>query len=173
MIHLESKQLFIGPHAIDDQRRVRAIPYERMYGRPTGNARHLTDPAGKIYYASMEEGFYEVDVRTLDVRELYEDANNAVRRKTAKDISGPLLPGYHGKGFYSGQGRVVYANNGEVGGGLLPPDTPSGCLAEWDGKNWNVVRRNQFCEVTGPGGIEGNANPAKDPIWAVGWDHRS
>lgn len=173
MTHRESKQLFIGPHAIDDQRRVRTIPYEQMYGRPTGNARHLTDPAGKIYYASMEEGFYEVDVRTLDVRELYEDANNAVRRKTAKDISGPLLPGYHGKGFYSGQGRVVYANNGEVGGGLLPPDTPSGCLAEWDGKNWNVVRRNQFCEVTGPGGIEGNANPAKDPIWAVGWDHRS
>jgi hypothetical protein len=141
MIHRESKQLFIGPYAIDAQRRVRAIPYERMYGRPTGNARHLTDPAGKIYYASMEEGFYEVDVRTLDVRELYEDANNAVRHKKAKDIAGPLLPGYHGKGFYFGQGRVVYSNNGEVGGGMLPPDTPSGCLAEWHGKDWNVVRR--------------------------------
>jgi hypothetical protein len=25
------------------------------------------------------------------------------------------LPGYHGKGFYSGQGRAVYANNGEHG----------------------------------------------------------
>lgn len=173
MIHRESKQLFIGPYAIDDQRRVRAIPYESMYGRPTGNARHLTDPAGKIYCATMEEGLYEVDVRTLEVRELYEDGNNAVRRKTAKDISGPLLPGYHGKGLYSGQGRVVYANNGEVGGGKLPPDTPSGCLAEWDGKDWKVVRRNQFCEVTGPGGIEGNRNPEKDPIWAVGWDHRS
>lgn len=173
MIHRESKQLFIGPYAIDEQRRVRAIPYEQMYGRPTGNARHLTDPAGKIYYASMEEGFYEVDVRTLEVRELYEDANNAVRRKTAKDISGPILPGYHGKGFYSGQGRTVYANNGELGTGDKPPDTPSGCLAEWEGKDWRVVRRNQFCEVTGPGGIEGNANPAKDPVWAVGWDHRS
>lgn len=173
MIHRESNQLFIGPYAIDAKRNVRAIPYERMYGRPTGNARHLTDPAGKLYFASMEEGFYEVDVRTLDVKELYADANNAVRRKTAKDITGPLLPGYHGKGFYSGQGRTVYANNGEVGGGTLPPDTPSGCLAEWNGKDWTVVRRNQFCEVTGPGGIEGNANPAKDPVWAVGWDHRS
>ena len=173
MIHVESKQLFIGPYAIDEQRRVRVIPYERMYGRPTGNARHLTDPAGKIYCASMEEGFYEIDVRTLEVRELYEDGNNAVRRKAAKDISGPLLPGYHGKGFYSGQGRAVYSNNGEVGGGLLPPDTPSGCLAEWDGQDWKVVRRNQFCEVTGPGGIEGNANPERDPIWALGWDHRS
>ena len=35
------------------------------------------------------------------------------------------------------------------------------------------MRRNQFTEVTGPGGIEGNADPENDPIWAVGWDYRS
>jgi len=173
MIHRESNQLFIGPYAIDTQRRVRAIPFSAMYGRPTGNARHLTDPARKLYFASMEEGFYEVDVQTLAVRQLYEDGNALFARKAAKDIAGPLLPGYHGKGFYSGQGRVVYSNNGEIGGGNLPPDTPSGCLAEWDGKDWRVVRRNQFTDVTGPGGIEGNSNPATDPIWAIGWDHRS
>ena len=67
MIHPESNQLFIGPYAIGADRTVRTIPYSVMYGRPTGNARHLTDPEGKIYYASMEEGFYEVDVRTLAV----------------------------------------------------------------------------------------------------------
>jgi hypothetical protein len=173
MIHRESGQLFIGPYAIDERRNVRAIPYKQMYGRPTGNARHLTDPAGKIYFASMEEGFYEVDVRTLGVRQLYEDANLPQLRKEAKDHGGALLPGYHGKGFYSGQGRAIYANNGEIGGGALPPDTPSGCLAEWDGKDWKVVRRNQYTEVTGPGGIHGNPNPEKDPVWAVGWDHRS
>ena len=173
MIHRESDQLFIGPYAIDAKGGVRTISYANAYGRPTGNARHLTDPAGKIYLATMEEGFYEIDVRSLAVKQLYEDANLAVVRKTASDITGPLLPGYHGKGFYSGQGRTVYSNNGEVGGGNLPPDTPSGCLAEWDGKDWKVVRRNQFTEVTGPGGIYGNANPAEDPIWAVGWDHRS
>jgi hypothetical protein len=173
MIHRESKQLFIGPYAIDAQRRVRPIPYSSMHGRPTGNARHLTDPARKLYYASMEEGFYEVDVQTLAVRQLYEDGNALLARKAASDVAGPLLPGYHGKGFYSGQGRVVYSNNGEIGGGNLPPDTPSGCLAEWDGKDWHVIRRNQFTDVTGPGGIEGNPNPASDPIWAIGWDHRS
>lgn len=173
MIHRESSQLFIGPYAIDGQRNVRAIPYERAYGRPTGNARHLTDPAGKIYLATMEEGFYEIDVRTLEVKQLYEDANAMARRKASKNIEGPLLPGYHGKGFYSGQARVVYANNGEHGGERHPPSIPSGCLAEWDGKNWRVVRRNQFCEVTGPGGLEGNRNPATDPIWSIGWDHRS
>jgi len=173
MIHRESQQLFIGPYVIDAGGRVRTIPYDQAPGRPTGNARHLTDPANRLYLATMEEGFYDINVHTLEVTQLFEDANVTVRRGAAKDIEGPLLPGYHGKGFYSGQGRVVYANNGEVGGGKLPPATPSGCLAEWDGKQWRVVRRNQFTEVTGPGGLEGNPNPATDPIWSIGWDHRS
>lgn len=173
MIHRESNQLFIGPYAIDANGGVRAIPYARMLGRPTGNARHLSDPAGRIYYASMEEGFYDVDVKTLEVRQLYEDANGPQLRKEAPNVAGPLLPGYHGKGFYSGQGRAVYANNGEITGATQPPDIPSGCLAEWNGKDWKVVRRNQFTEVTGPGGIYGNPDPANDPIWSIGWDYRS
>lgn len=173
MIHRESNQLFIGPYAIDASGKVRVIPYEKLYGRPTGNARHLTDPARKIYYATMEEGFYEVDVKTLEVTQIYEDGNRMVKRMAAADIGNPLLPGYHGKGLYSGQGRLVYANNGEPGGGKLPPDAVSGALAEWDGKQWTVVRRNQFCEVMGPGDLYGNPNPATDPIWSTGWDHRS
>ena len=168
-IHRESQQLFIGLHAIDAQGRVRTIPYEKMYGRPTGNARHLTDPANKIYYASMEEGFYEVDVHTLAVTELFRDEQLKDGRKAS-------LPGYHGKGLYSGQGRLLYANNGEHGKeAQAKPDIPSGVLASWDGvaENWSVIRRNQFTEVTGPGGLTGNAAPATDPIWSVGWDHRS
>ena len=62
MIHKESNQLFIGPYAINGEGMVRAIPYSVMQGRHTGNARHLTDPVNIIYYGSMEEGFYEVDV---------------------------------------------------------------------------------------------------------------
>jgi len=169
MIHRESNQLFIGPYAIDEHRNVRAIPYATMYGRHTATMRHLTDPANKIYYATMEEGFYEVDVHTLAVTELYPDAN-----RDPKGLAGSLLPGYHGKGAYSGQGRVVYANNGEASAeARRRPDIPSGCLAEWDGKDWTVVRRNQFTEVTGPGGIYGNPHPETDPIWSIGWDHRS
>jgi len=168
MIHRESNQLFIGPYAIDAQRNGRVIPPKAMPGRHTANARHLTDPAGKIYYATMEEGIYEVDVHTLAVTELYPDANHT------KDIGGTLLPGYHGKGAYSGQGRLVYANNGERSSkALCYPDIPSGCLAEWNGKDWTVVRRNQFTEVTGPGGIYGNEHPDRDPLWSIGWDHRS
>lgn len=167
MVHAESQQLFIGPYAIDSSGKVRAIPYTAMQGRHTGNARHLTDPAGKIYYGTMEEGFYEVDVKTLQPTMLYPDGN-------PRDSVTNLLPGAHGKGLYSGQGVMVYSNNGEPGPKSLTDfDIESGSLSEWDGKNWTTVRRNQFVEVTGPGGIHGNKNPATDPIWATGWDHKS
>lgn len=169
LIHDESQQLFVGPYVVDRDRNVRVIPYSRMFGRPTGLARHLLDPAGKVYLATMEEGVYEIDVRTLEVTELWADE----QRKEGRHAE---LPGYHGKGLYSGQGRLIYANNGEHGAAALrEPTTASGVLAEWNGKAaaWTVVRRNQFTEVTGPGGIHGNPNAATDPIWSIGWDHRS
>jgi hypothetical protein len=169
MIHAESRQLFIGPYAIDNQRQVRVIPYERMFGRPTGNARHLTDPANRIYCASMEEALYEVDVHTLAVTEVWADEQLKIGRHSD-------LPGYHGKGLYSGQGLVIYANNGEHGKeAQTRPEVSSGCLAEWDGKTgqWTMVRRSQFTDVTGPGGISGNARPGTDPVWSIGWDYRS
>jgi hypothetical protein len=176
MIHKESDQLFIGPYAIDKTGKVRVIPYQTMPGRHTGNARHLTDPAGKIYYGTMEEGFYEVDVNTLEVKELYQDGNNKKQKKSDTD-AGPinaLLPGVHGKGLYSGQGVMLFTNNGEgTQEALKKFDVEAGVLAEWDGKDWKVVRRNQFVEVTGPGGIYGNTNPETDPLWATGWDHKS
>ncbi|WP_210422404.1 hypothetical protein [Spirosoma sp. KCTC 42546] len=176
MIHPESNQLFIGPYAIDNKANVRVIPYTIMPGRHTGNARHLTDPKNKIYYGTMEEGFYEVDVNTLTPTMLYEDGN-VHHQKVADEsnnLQNTLLPGAHGKGVYSGQGVMAYSNNGEPGPKALAQfDIPAGSLSEWNGKNWTVVRRNQFVEVTGPGGIYGNKNPDTDPIWATGWDHKS
>jgi len=176
MIHRESKQLFIGPYAIDASGKIKVIPYKSMPGRMTGNARHLTDPSGKIYYGTMEEGFYEVDVKTLQPKMLFEDINLTKQKTkdTEGNFKGTLLPGAHGKGLYSGQGVMVYSNNGEPSDEALKHfDIPSGVLAEWNGKDWKVVRRNQFVEVTGPGGIYGNANPKTDPIWATGWDFKS
>ena len=51
-------------------------------------------------------------------------------------------------------------------------DGPRGVLAEWDGGEWSVIERKQFCEVTGPGGIHG-APTDHSPIWATGWDQKS
>jgi hypothetical protein len=173
MIHKESNQLFIGPYIIDSNRNVRVISYEEMPGRHTGNARHLSDPAGKIYYGTMEEGFYEVDVNTLEVTTLYVDGN-VIRKEDQMVQENLMLLGAHGKGLYSGQGVMVYSNNGEASQEALQKfDVEAGALAEWNGKDWKLVRRNQFVEVTGPGGIYGNTNPETDPIWATGWDHKS
>jgi hypothetical protein len=176
MIHNESNQLFIGPYVIDKDRNVRVISPVQMPGRLTGNARHLTDPAGKIYFATMEEGFYEADVKNLGVKLLYRDDNVKTEKADTVSVSSPLalLPGAHGKGLYSGQGVLVYSNNGELSEKAATQfDIESGSLNEWDGKEWKLIRRNQFVEVTGPGGIYGNVNPEKDPLWVTGWDHKS
>jgi len=179
MIHKETQQLIIGPYLIDAQRNVRVIPPSRMPGRLTGNARSLTDPANKIFYATMEEGLYGVDVKSLAITSLIRDGNGIKKGFTVEtpltNLSS-LLPGYHGKGLYSGQGRVVYANNGDHDKRVLTdPTTPSGALGEWrkPGDDWQLVRRNQFTEVTGPGGIFGSEHPDADPIWSIGWDAKS
>jgi hypothetical protein len=172
MIHRESGQLNIGPYFIDRDRNVRVIPPEKMPGRLTGTARHLTDPANKLYIATMEEGLYEVDVNDLSVVERIKDGN---RQPAIGEGIDSQLPGYHGKGLYSGQGYLIYSNNGENSKeARRDPFVPSGALASWQGEgDWKLIRRNQFVEVTGPGGIYGNENPDEDPLWAMGWDARS
>jgi len=171
MIHSESQHLLIGPYVINAQGEIRVISPDKMFGRLTANARHLSDPEHKVYYATMEEGLYEVDLRTLNVSCFIRDGNSGA--PAVGLVS--KLPGYHGKGMYSGQGQLIYANNGErhpdVG---RDPTIASGSLARWTGGgDWQMIRRNQFCEVTGPGGIHGNQHPDKDPIWTFGWDARS
>ena len=159
MIHRESRQMILGPYFIDAQCRVRAIPPRAMPGRITAVARHWKDPANKVYFATMEQGFYEVDVHSLDVKELHRDGNVGGKN---------VLPGVHGKGCYTGQGRLVFTNNGR-----------GGVLAEWDGSRdlassgaWKIVDRNKYTDITGPGGVYGS--PDEDaPLWAIGWDARS
>ena len=166
LVHRESNQLIIGPYFIDAQGNVRACDLQKLKGRMTAVARHLTDPANKVYFFDMEGAIYEVDVHSLAVRLLFEKP----------------VPGWHGKGGYTAQRRFVIANNGEEAVGrkkhayLAGADAKGpedvGALAEWDGKEWRIVERRQFTDVTGPGGIYGSPND-KSPLWAIGWDRRS
>jgi len=64
MIHRESEQLIIGPYFIRKNGDIRVIPQEKMPGRLTATSRHLEDPENKVYFYTMEEGLYEVDVNT-------------------------------------------------------------------------------------------------------------
>ena len=167
MIHKESNQLIIGPYFIDSKGNVRACDVKhKLIGRMTAVMRHLTDPANRVYFYDMEGAVYEVDVHTLEVTRLF-----------AKPV-----PGWHGKGGYTAQGRVVISNNGESAAGKepkeylakLPPKRAedAGVLAEWDGHEWRIIERHQFTDVTGPGGIHGSPDD-RSPLWAMGWDHRS
>ena len=165
MIHQESNQLFIGHHVVDANGKVRTIPPSDMPIRVTAIARHLSDPANMVYYVDMEGSIWEANVHTLDVKQLFKKP----------------VPGWHGKGGYTSQGRLVVSNNGElhVGnyndvlvGGKATNEEERGVLAEFDGTDWKIVERRQFTEVTGPAGISGGGD-STDPLWAIGWDRRS
>lgn len=164
MIHRESNQLLIGPYFIDAAGKVRVIPPSVMPGRLTAITRHLTDPENMVYYFDMEGMLYEANVHTLESKLLF------------KKVS----PGWHGKGAYVAQGRLVIANNGEnnwqtektAAEDVAPDPENAGALSQWDGKTWEVVERRQFTDVTGPGGIYGAARD-DDPLWTMGWDRRS
>lgn len=157
MIHKESNQLFIGPHAIDIEGRVRTIaPLVNI--RITATCRHLTEPAGKVYMVGMEGEFAEVDVKTLDVRML-------------ADLKAELAMGErcrpHFKDAYTAHGRVVVANNSYYGPDFLRGHS-DGRLAEWDGTAWKVLERTQFNTVAGR--LAGDLGEA---IFAVGQDRAS
>lgn len=165
MIHAESKQLLIAHYLIDQTGTVRVIPIEKMPIRVTAIARHLSDPANMVYYVDMEGSIWEANVHTLDVKRLF--------RKP--------VPGWHAKGGYTSQGRLVVSNNGEKHAGTYddlvvggPAKTPEerGVLAQYDGKDWTIIERRQYTEVTGPQGITGGSD-GQDPIWSMGWDRRS
>lgn len=166
MVHQESNQLIIGPYVIDSTGNIRVIPIKDLEGRLTAIARHLKDPENKVYYYDMEGMLYEVDVHTLKVTKLFHNP----------------LPGWHGKGAYSSQGKLILANNGEqlnerskdwqVDTNEIVGPEKNGILAEFDGEKFKVVERRQFTDVTTKNGINAIPNE-KSPLWSMGWDKRS
>lgn len=170
MIHRESQQLIIGPYFIDANGKVRAVNQTNGFpARITAVARHLTDPANRVYMFDMEGPIWEVDVHTLEPRRLFVKP----------------APGWHGKGAYTAQGRLIIANNGEVrttdldGLAWEAPEATwskgaedAGALAEFDGRRWTLISRRPHTEVTGPGGLLGES-AGDAPVWSLGWDKRS
>ncbi len=182
MVHQESNQLLIGPYVIDSVGQIRVIPYSRMEGRLNAYARHLKDPKNWVYMYDMEGMLYEVNVNNLEVNKLFHDP----------------LPGWHGKGGYTSQGKLVVSNNGEhASEGRTTHDTQDwdnneykweeswkidkkdifgadklGILAEFDGDNFKVVERSQFTDITTKNGIYAIPND-DSPLWAIGWDAKS
>lgn len=148
-VHTQSNQLFIGPYAIDASGKFRVI--DALLGeRLTATMAHLTDSANRVYMLTMEGGFYEMDVTTLQPRRLY-DLVEVLQIKQQP----------HFKGGFTGQGRVVVANNT-----YSKWNEREGSLAEWEGQAWRILSRKPHMECAGRDNM-GNA------IFTTGWDEAS
>lgn len=158
MAHWPSGQAFIGPYAIDADGQVRVIEAFRDK-RLAATCAHLSDPKNKVYFLGMEGGFWEVDVNSLEAVQLF-DLRKELRIVNAKE---------HFKSAYTGQGRVVVANNTYDEKEFLS-ERHAGRLAEWDGTAWTIIEENPFVEVSGS---EGNASYGGNTLYAIGWTNAS
>jgi hypothetical protein len=154
MAHWPSGQAFIGPHAIDIDGNVRTIEGLRGY-RLAATCAHLTEPENKVYFLGMEGRFWEVDVRSLETRRLF----NLVKELEISNAKA------HFKSAYTAQGRVVVANNTYDEKEHLG-QRDAGRLAEWDGDKWTIIERNPFVEVHGSAG---GGSHGGHTIYGVGW----
>jgi len=159
IVHWDTKQAVIGPHVIDAEGNVRTIEALSRH-RLTATARHLTHPKTMAYFLTMEGLLFEANLNTLEVTQLAD---------LVQELKITGQP--HFKGGHTAQGRLVVANNTYEEPEFLG-ERASGCLAEWDGKNWNILERNPFVEVAGkqnpgPGSRYGNT------LFAIGWNKAS
>ena len=174
---IHDNKLILGPYIINDQGGIREW---RVYpdmggGHVSAVAKDLNDP-NKINVVGLSNERWSIDLsgttNPLPAGQLSQQHN-------LNEISSPKhgFTGAHGKGLRSGQGVTVYGSNG---GGSWPGG--AGSLFEWTGvesgnvtndlSQWKLIERIQINEITGPGGIHGEVTP-NEPIWAMGWDHRS
>jgi hypothetical protein len=198
-IHEPSNQLIIGNHFIDSSRHVRTLPYSSAPGRPTATAAHLADPANRVYMFTMEDGLYDVNVNDLSFITRYPDVQAkgdqflfGMHGKGAYTGQGSFIVANNGRpssqdtplgpsGVLARWDGTTYADNGNS---YLPLDAinrntsyevsdgPVAGQPEFMA-GWTQDFTVQHCEVTGPGGIRGNPNPATDPVWATGFDAKS
>ncbi len=149
LVHTESQQAIIGPYAIDMRGRHRVIE-SLLNHRVTATMRHLADPAGRVYMLTMEGLLFEMDVETV---------KTTLVADVVKQFGIDKRP--HFKGGFTGQGRVVVANNGFYEFG----ENEAG-LFEWDGKTWRAISRKPHMECAGRQNL-GNV------IFCTGWDESS
>jgi hypothetical protein len=196
-IHTASNQLNIGPHFIDASGNVRTIPPSVAAGRHTASAAHLTDP-NRMYIFTMEDGVYDINAADLTFITRYPDVQSRGDRflfgyhgKGAYTGQDRFVVGNNGRPNIqndpTGPAGVLATWNGTTvqqnGGSYLATNDPNNTPEENTVNpvaaqsnyiaGWFQVSKTQTCEVTGPGGIYGNPNPATDPIWATGFDAKS
>jgi hypothetical protein len=149
-IHHASNQCIIGPYIIDSGGKCRKIDGMAEH-RITSTFAHLTDPANRVYFQTMEGLFIEMGIDDLKPRVLFD---------LRKDFNISHRP--HFKGGYTAQKRVVVSNNGFFGYG----QTDAG-LFEWDGVNpWKRISDKPHMDVMA-------RNDFGNVMFSTGWDEKS
>lgn len=157
-IHARSNHLIIGPHVIDAEHHIRTVP-ELQPLRVCGTTWHLHDPENLVYVLCMEGELFELNVRTLECKQLF-DLNEQLGTMGEHKV--------HYKDCYSSFGRLVVCSN-EYHEPDWKGDQSQGRLAEWDGQpdsQWTVLEEKPFTCVQGRGDFGGT-------IFATGWDQAS
>lgn len=165
MIHNPTEQAIIGPHFIDKHGNVRTCK-ELSTHRLAATMEHLTDPENKVYFLTMEGKFFECDVHSLEATFLFD---------LYKELEIPKTGYVHFKDGFTGNGRVVVANNSYDERDFLG-ESFAGRLAEWDGKSkkWTILEKTAFIGVGGKNShVFSGKTVYGNPIFATGWDNKS
>jgi hypothetical protein len=155
MVHGPSCQMFIGPHVIDLDGKVRTIRDIRTH-RLAATMEHLESPDTHVYNLTMEGLLFETDVHTLKSKQLF-DLNREMQFEDAVEP--------HFKDAYTSSSKLIIANNTYDERDFQELQA-NGRLAEWDGTRWQIIERKPFNEVTG-------RKTFGEVIYATGWDRAS
>lgn len=155
-VHHESNQVIIGPHVIDSEHNIRTVP-ELQPLRVCGTSKHLADPENFVYVLCMEGELFELNVRTLECRQVF-DLNKELDVPDGEYV-------VHYKDCYTAWGRLVVCSND-----YHEPDwnheRAGGRLAEFDGATWRIIDRKPYTAISGRHQFGGT-------IFATGWDQAS
>lgn len=154
-VHYPTSTLVLGPHVIDAEHRIRTVPELRPL-RVCGTSRHLTKPDTHVYVLAMEGEVFELDLTTLECRQLF-DLNDEL------DTEGEMK--VHYKDCYTAFGRFVVCSN-EYGEDDWAGRQARGRLAEYDGTTWRILEKKPFTAISG-------RHEFGNTIFASGWDQAS
>ena len=147
----------IGPHLIDANGDVKTYG-DLKNQRLTATMSHLTDK-GKVYFLTMEGLFYEASLDdNMEVKFLF---------NLVDELNIPKDAQVHFKSAFTGNGRVVVANNSYYHDEHLGK-RHAGRLAEWNGNVWKIIDDNPYVEVSGK-----NNDTYQNTMVATGWDAKS
>ncbi len=154
-VHYPTSRLIIGPHVVDTDHTIRTVP-DLVPHRLCGTSRHLTRPDTHVYVLAMEGEVFELDVMTLECRQLF-DLNVELGTNGEMKV--------HYKDCYTSFGRLVVCSN-EYAEPEWAGERSRGRLAEYDGTAWRILARKPFTAVGGRHEFGGT-------IFATGWDQAS